>query len=1083
MEMAEIRLEDFLQKKEVGKKLIFTDKVSVGNALMRQCNLKEGIYAWNIESCTPEQIARELIYAKKASTGDAAPEFITPGAAFWVMRNVLKAGKYSTFPETTWSEETIRDVLRCTGEMRENGVTDAFAQDAQNEVRLRELQKICEAFEKALEEQNLYDRAKCICVATQIWEKEEAPEQLLPWICGSRNGADVYCGYLETARFSLAEWNWIRKFAEKSDTEKAVRKITFLQKSDTIEERFYKAYGRANEVRRVGEMLVDKTARKAKIHFGDAAVYYSSPAYLNHIRAEFELRGIAYTIAEGVPGAETELMRFLLAVVRSAAEDFSYAELGKAFACHCMTFQNKLPENVWLNPLSAYQNGAGIGWGKQRYLEYSARIRKEENPDEGELAFADCLEEYIGIFDETAGLDEIAKRLWKFADVYTYRQNRERAALKQEILDMAEELRWCDCAGCTMQEKLRILEAGLRKITVSGSFSFAGKQEEDAVLIAPIGTVSVMERSHLFIVGLSAASMQVDDKQSPILNDEDKKKYLLGAGTEESNVLLASEKNAKRRDALEKSLQTILPKENIQTVVEYSYCDYDTVNLRDTAESIFFREHSTGHTVETVSDYTAWDGYVGDRDIRIAEEEIAQAVEVRGAQLLAERAEKREKYFDKLKKSQENAEPEEATKEESQEETNKEETTDNIDVSEEELMPEDVKKPKRKVIESASPSAIQMMLGCPLKYYYQYLRGLYLGEVAQPEAHQWLIPSKSGNLFHYFAEEYFQKAMPAEGVCSDAVNETIFAECYAHAVEKVLQELPYPSVAVFEREKEYYGKKTKDYIAYAHRMWKQDRDNGKCWKVLGCELAFGKNAGEDGIEVPIQGRKIKILRSADNSETEVGYEIKLNGSIDRVDAYLDGEGILHFRIVDYKTGNKEKKIKEVESGKQIQHILYSIAICRYLESATGKARIKELFAEELKALGLTEPTDYDFAWTGYVFPYENMGNHTTLEDRYDLETAIPLDDAKQPKIPDPVNVQLCMGIGFWQSGMMDEYAAGADDIIKLLIQRERESLQENDPKAVYGLKEFCNGNYCAYKEICRKWIGYEDTTAEEEDDE
>ena len=121
--------------------------------------------------------------------------------------------------------------------------------------------------------------------------------------------------------------------------------------------------------------------------------------------------------------------------------------------------------------------------------------------------------------------------------------------------------------------------------------------------------------------------------------------------------------------------------------------------------------------------------------------------------------------------------------------------------------------------------------------------------------------------------------------------------------------------------------------------------------MIGCEIDFGRGyLNPDGDPLIYQG-------SCDG-ET---YSMPIDGSIDRLDGYMDGN-ILKLRIVDYKTGRLESKREEVSLGIQIQHYMYAMAAIDYLKSDKGKDRLNQIFG--------SVPSEYEFESICYAFPYE-----------------------------------------------------------------------------------------------------------------
>ena len=82
------------------------------------------------------------------------------------------------------------------------------------------------------------------------------------------------------------------------------------------------------------------------------------------------------------------------------------------------------------------------------------------------------------------------------------------------------------------------------------------------------------------------------------------------------------------------------------------------------------------------------------------------------------------------------------------------------------------------------------------------------------------------------------------------------------------------------------------------------------FKPISFELGFG--TGKDGEEPPLPPVEL----------THGGVTISITGFVDRVDGWIDSDGRLHLRVVDYKTGRKTFDLTEVWNGLGLQMLLY-----------------------------------------------------------------------------------------------------------------------------------------------------------------
>lgn len=78
----------------------------------------------------------------------------------------------------------------------------------------------------------------------------------------------------------------------------------------------------------------------------------------------------------------------------------------------------------------------------------------------------------------------------------------------------------------------------------------------------------------------------------------------------------------------------------------------------------------------------------------------------------------------------------------------------------------------------------------------------------------------------------------------------------------------------------------------------------------------------EGFEINFDSDKVSDM----NLKTESGENIRITGKIDRADM-LTKDGCKYLRIVDYKTGSKELKLKDIYNAVNLQLITYLDALC------------------------------------------------------------------------------------------------------------------------------------------------------------
>ncbi|MCR4589399.1 MAG: PD-(D/E)XK nuclease family protein [Lachnospiraceae bacterium] len=1045
-----MRLSELITENPRNTKIILANKDSTGNALIRQCNLRSGTASFNIIAKTPAGIAKEIVDA----LSEEPVKLLSPDSSVYLMMNVLKDQKSAMFPESTITIGTTKEVLRCINELRENGVTEAYEKEAVNKGKIQELNLILNAYEKNLSDNNMYDRNRILRAAAVFCkEKKEGVVKRVPYLYGA-----VF-GITEAGRWTTAEKDFLDALLSASESSGGKRyTVGFPEEESDAGISFYKARGIANEVRFAAEKM-KKIAENES--FGTISLYHSAPEYINFIKAVLDEERIPYCVSGGNPAKELHLAEFIISILDAAERDFSYELLEKAVRNRVITFDNVLKDDqdeddetsedvsgmteaeiadqiaectekenakrdsVRINPIRGYRHAlsAGIGWGRKRYQTYYNRITNDSKAEENTKVFAGFLYDFVSVFDEQFSVGEIFRRLLEFVRRYTYARNPEKAILNNVLYEKCSDLMLIDSSGYSLKEKISFIRDIIENIKVEDV-----TEKEDAVCIYPLGDLFVMERKHNFMLGMSAAGFCGDDRQSPLLLDEEKKVYIKGADEDDSPVEMATKSYERLSDNVKKSLRTRIPDSDV--CISYSY--YDSIALRDSSPSVFFIEISDGKNIEEAPGYLEA-SYIIKDDIRVSVKELNESVKERAEEIEKKREEKRKKTEGDL---------------------------GNEAADEENAAGTDTKKEF-----GLSASGIQTLLHCPLMYYYQYTKYLRIDDPVTPKGHEWLDARNRGNLCHFTMEKYMKGAKdPAAGI-----EQPLFDDAYDRSLKEVEAEQPAFSDEIKDREAKLYKEKIEIYIKFLADKWAEDMKEGKAWKVIGCEIPFGKNDETGSLKPFLSGK----------TESGEDYRIYLNGSIDRADGYMGEDGKLMLRIIDYKTGKKDSKEEEIKLDVQIQHYLYAKALRDYIESDQGKERIRTLFGRDYE--------DYDFEWVGYTFPFEEKDENRLLnamemlpyyfsDDPEDGDELIR-DKDSIVTLPERIMKQLSDIIGNMLTGKEDLISGRMDELIH---DKRKERKEDNDRTAGNEmlLSKFCEKNYCKYKAICRNWVGYAEKDAE-----
>ena len=322
-----------------------------------------------------------------------------------------------------------------------------------------------------------------------------------------------------------------------------------------------------------------------------------------------------------------------------------------------------------------------------------------------------------------------------------------------------------------------------------------------------------------------------------------------------------------------------------------------------------------------------------------------------------------------------------------------------------------------------SASSIQTLLYCPLQYYYRKIRHIPDVQYVERRPDRWLMPNQKGNLFHHTMEDYAQKALIENE--KTFTDKKLLDEIFNKEIEDMQKEQPCPSEVIFEVEKEECYRAL---LSYADRLHEHISEPGKGRKVLGCEVDFR--------EFPYSGGDIYTDETGVNS-IDATYDIRLNGSADRVDGYVE-DGVLNIEIIDYKTGSSSNKQNEIDEGVQIQHYVYAMAVKAWAEE----------HLKELEKRFNVPVTSCRISSVKYEFPFEEAGVNIDVSDTVSDEKLA---------FPESLDGVLAMTIG----NIQHERSADAFDFMEKYAEGKLEEARE---------KKIDHCKYCTYTEICRTRI-------------
>lgn len=947
--------------RQPGNKVLITDNMRNANAVIRNVNRRTGLDVWQVNCMRLQELALELVTAYTAQQNVMKPiRLLQQEAGVYLLDSLLSEKQYAFLPKECYCIKTTQAIYQSMQQIRMNHTTEAFESEAESIGKIADLKDLISCYEERVQKEGYFDPVLLFKEGCKVLENLHNGEELLLLLPGMK---EVRTADLADMEYTALEADFLHKLLVLLGTEKvSLEYYVPGDKKPQVEYRFFKAYGIVNEVQYVVKQILEQ-----KLPLGEVNVFYTGEEYEPFIKGLFGKHNISYRFLTRESLRENKLMLFVQVVLRFAQEDFLYERLAEVIENPWMTFGNVIEQDAgeerkgYPSPRKSYDYflKKGIGWGKERY---EACIQREERDAENAkkyTLFLNFLKDLLKVFEEEKNCGALYGRLLEFASKYTHKsmeRNRTLAILKDqaEIFEQIEPQE-------NLQQTILLIREYLQDM------EFRQAVEPNAVSVIHIQKQEILEREHNFLLGLSAKQFMTDMNESPVLSDAQLQQYL------EGKVELAKEAGSRVRENLERTLATL-----DKGVIYMGYSTYDTIDLKEGSPSVFYLDCLERWGNQTEPEEQKFD--------------ILQGPLLMPALQVSE---------------------DEEEAEEDEEEAQAGEDTSEEDVGFEVETAADLDEAADSGLScEMSPSALHILVECPLRYYYRYQKGLAEREFLQKSASMWLNPAKKGNLFHRTLQVYCEEMLMQPGVLNAVADRTVFDRIFAQEVEKMLEEQPYVSQVVFEQEKQEALDCSLGYIMSLHKSLSNAAQTTKAWRILGCEISF------TDLEYAVE--------AADNQQESV--TIRFKGTLDRLDGYVDDKGILHLRIIDYKTGDFEKFKKGLEAEEKLQHYIYAGAALEM--TATRKAEFEALLQKSYCEAVIDEVC--------YEFPYE--------------KTNIACTDEREKKLvlPDSVQERIL--------GCMRPWLLGEDETAYAYME---------DTEGVF-FDERKQCRYCTYERICRR---------------
>ncbi len=971
--------------KKNNKKILISNSNSFSNKIIMNYCVGFNTYINNIKTLTIKDILNILFISFK-SINDNKFIIINDTIASTIVEYLLRKEKNT-------GSTYIYDFIPNTsiGGLTSDEVYKAFTQIRLGKMinsnpNAESLLKLSYDYDEFLENNNYYDYPKLLDFGLE-YLFNHTKEEIIDTL---GFGTNVDFGIFDNVKLTYKEAFFIENLEKVFNTK--IEKISYTYENNKIQNNFVKCYGLYNEV----DFIVNKIIND-NINPSDINIYYTDNAYENFIRAIFERRNINFRFNKAYAIA-TNLIQLFKDLITFYKNDYKYEDLYNVCKNPIFTFDkiieaNNLDKNAYNKPLKSFFEivRENICNSKERYIEFINSYNKNAKND---LFVNSFLKDLIDVTNDEK-LNSLYLNIYNLIKKYSY-VNNEYISLKDKLDDLVIIFDIMSLINDGLENNLDYIETHLESLT------YSEKEDDYAINIIKLNDYDVIDRKYNFVLGLSSSQTKKKEVESAIFSDND----YLNMLSNDYYISLAKNLNLEFSDVLNKTF-----KSTNDAIIYFEYSCYDTIEFKPQAPSIFYLDKLGANTEIYYTYKPDYNNYYTNKD------EVINKVKI---------------YKNK--------------KDEHLSNTNNLNFVDASDKTLDlNLKPDEVKvyeslNNKIDNVWSLSASGLGTLVTCPMCYCYQYLKFIPNLDFKEPKSYAWLDPLSKGNLFHHTLEYYSNNVFKNDEL---DFNENEFNKAFEKAISEAVLEIPYPNEKIFENEYKLNKEVAFNYINKLHNFYNENASLNKFYKNIGNELDFGKDKTfkaivKDSFEIEI-----------DNNIYKTNYELYLNGSIDRLDGYLDGD-TLHLLIIDYKTSKEANLKKEIKEYTKIQHYIYAIAAFNYFNQE--KDEIEKIFNHKITNC-VIDDMEYHLPFSDVILRWsEGFGNK-----KFDSPIPNTLEDVKFPdKIKEAIGI-----VSLFRDGVN----------IDVLY---------NELKKYYDKYKLKNPNvYSNYKHICRYEI---DSYVEEDND-
>lgn len=805
-----MKLIDFVSMYKHDKKYLICDNYESAETMLKH----EDAYINNLERISILDLAKSIVieyYAKNNKIKEI--NIISNEYKTILMSNILSENK-SFIPFEAISDATVNELIRVM-----NIIRSAHEPTNKANERIKDIKLLINLYENILKEKELFDEISLIKYASSLSFKEK----------------DGYFAILDNLEKKLT-------YIEKEFIKKIKKDIQIIDTTSDYEEdfEFMSVYGEFNEIYAALDDIKTK-----ELALSDCEIVITNSMYEPIVRTALSKNNVPYAYTSNYNIYNHPYIAFIKDVINWSNNNFSYKDFKKIIENPCIN-QNKeymiKEKDGKISKQYLYNLGvdAGIGYSKQRYLEFINRLEDQDK------FFNDIKQRNLGIdveYINKSVIEQYKEFLEKLMAVF---DNKNASEMLQELIeiiktgkneydnvvldklnshiDALKEIKYAN----TFKEHNQIIENILANIKMKDDYA------KNKLLVHLFNGFNILDRKYVYVIGMSYDAFELKLKDSPILTDEEIREYYKDETKDNIKAHYYFDYALTKGNERNSDFKNMIKSYDAHIVFIRS--NYNTSEFRIAIPSLMYNElKGNKEEVEKKNSYfnfnTINNNEIVKRDISIN----------RKLNLVRSRRAKDGHIIYELKRP-------------------------------------------------LTASQLNSIMSCPLMYLYSLF---YFPKDAKDEdPYKWLDSLDKGTLYHNVLEKYCRELIGISSKdLSDKYDEARFIEIFNEVVQSYKDNVVCPNEAIFASDVNDFKEDLIKYLNNLHKEFKEEGIQIKSVETIPDEEATSKKY----ISIASNGKQYDG-NTDDKKELRISF--KSNTRIDREDIYEETNKL---RIIDYKT--------------------------------------------------------------------------------------------------------------------------------------------------------------------------------------